>query len=63
MCWIILDGDCGRGFNRIEDMCVNVSVISAAQTDIGSKCSDVGANVVPLVTKSAAFFYQLRVSF
>ena len=58
----MIDGDCGRGFTKIKEMCVNVSYETAAQTDIATKCSELGANVSPLVTTSASFLFQLRVS-
>lgn len=57
----ITDGDCGRGFSRINDMCVNVSITTASKDDITAKCSEMGANIEPLVTKSASFLFQLRV--
>ena len=58
----MIDGDCGRGFTKINELCVNVSYEAAAQTDIATKCSELGTNVSPLVTTSASFLFQLRVS-
>ena len=56
-----IDGDCGRGFSRINDLCVNVSITTAAKDDILAKCGEIGTNIEPLVTTSASFLFQLRV--
>ena len=55
------DGDCGRGFTRINDVCVNVSLTTSAKNEIDEKCSSMGENVKPLTTKSDSFFVQLKV--
>ena len=66
---LTVSGDCGRGFVRIEDVCVNVSIAEAADGGIISKadlteteCQKVCPTCTPLITKSASFFFQLRVS-
>ena len=66
---LIVSGDCGRGFVRIEDVCVNVSIAEAADGGLIPKadltqaeCQQVCPTCTPLVTKSASFFFQLRVS-
>ena len=65
---LIVSGDCGRGFVRIEDVCVNVSIAEAAdgglipKTDLTqAECQKVCPTCTPLITKSASFFFQLRV--
>ena len=55
------DGDCGRGFTRINDVCVNVSMATSGKNEINEKCSSMGENVKPLMTKSDSFFVQLKV--
>ena len=59
--FLYIDGDCGRGFSRIKDVCVNVSVTTAAKDDIPAKCGEIGINIEPLVTTSASLLFQLRV--
>ena len=55
-----LDSNCGRGFARIEDTCLNISHTLATQDEIAEKCSEIGAT--PLVTKSDAHYFQIKVS-
>ena len=55
-----LDSNCGRGFARIEDTCLNISHTLATQDEIAEKCSGIGAT--PLVTKSDAHYFQIKVS-
>ena len=66
---LIVSGDCGRGFVRIEDVCVNVSIAEAADGGFIAKadltqaeCQKVCPTCTPLITKSASFFFQLRVN-
>ena len=54
------DLDCGRGFVRIEDVCLNVSYASTTKDQIAEKCSEI--NATPLVTKSNALYFQMKVS-
>ena len=60
--WSFTDGDCGRGFTRINDVCVNVSSATSAKNEIDEKCSLMGENVKPLIIRSDSFFVQLKVS-
>ena len=60
--WSFTDGDCGRGFTRINDVCVNVSLTTSAKNEIDEKCSSMGEHVKPLIIKSDSFFVQLKVS-
>ena len=45
-----IDGDCGRGFSRIKDLCVNVSITTVAKDDIPAKCGELGTNIEPLLS-------------
>lgn len=53
-----LDGDCGKGFVRIENGCYNVSYAKATKEDILVKCAALGAQA--LSTSSSAIYFQLR---
>ena len=44
----------------IEDTCLNISHTLATQDEIAEKCSEIGAT--PLVTKSDAHYFQIKVS-
>ena len=55
-----LDSNCGRGFARIEDTCLNISHTLATQDEIADKCSEIGAT--PLITRSDAHYFQMKVS-
>ena len=57
---LILEADCGRDYVRVGGICVNVSLADATHGDIATKCAEIGAQ--PLVTKSNAEFFQIRVS-
>ena len=64
----LVSGDCGRGFSRIEDVCVNVSIAEEADGGLipkasltDAECQKICATCTPLITKSASFFFQLRV--
>ena len=56
---MLSDGDCGRDFTRIEGICVSISNTTAAKADIAQECAEIDA--VPLVTPSAAAFFQIKV--
>jgi hypothetical protein len=55
------EGDCGRGFYRIENYCVNVSLASStsAGTDVASKCSAIQAGQLTAVTPALAFLIRV----
>ena len=54
----VLDADCGRGFTRIENTCVNVSLDAIPKADIETRCTELGTT--PLITTSSALYYQLK---
>ena len=57
-----LDGDCGRGFFRIENFCVNVSTSTstAAGTDVTTKCSAIQAGQLASVSTAMSFLIRVR---
>ena len=55
---VISDADCGKGFKRIEDQCLNISYSMARKNDIQDHCSSINAK--PLLMKSASMFHQLK---
>ena len=65
---IIVSGDCGRGFARIDNVCVNVSIAEEADGGMipkadytDTECQKLCPTCTVLKTKSASFFFQLRV--
>ena len=56
--FFILDSDCGRGFVRFDDVCLNISYTSVPKSDIQAKCSEIGAS--PLITKSSSLYFQMK---
>ena len=53
------DADCGRGFVRIDDMCLNVSYAAVPKAKIEENCDKIGGK--PMITRSASIFFQIRV--
>ena len=56
--FISSDADCGKGYRRIENLCLNISYAPAAETDIVSKCAEINAS--PFVTQSSAVYLQTK---
>jgi hypothetical protein len=62
--FIFLDADCGRGFTRIENYCVNISREMAAPNDsptILSRCQAIQAGQLQAPTQ--AMLFLLKVNF
>jgi hypothetical protein len=54
------DADCGRGFSRIGDLCVNISTAVAASTDVAKKCLEIGSGIIN--STNAGSLFQIQVS-
>ena len=52
------NSDCGRGFVRFDDVCLNISYSSVPKSDVQAKCTEIGAS--PLITKSSSLYFQMK---
>ena len=52
------NSDCGRGFVRFDDVCLNISYSSVPKSDVQAQCTEIGAS--PLITKSSSLYFQMK---
>ena len=54
------DADCGEGFVRVDDVCLNISSLTTTKENIPTLCASIGA--IPMITQSASMAFQIQVS-
>ena len=59
----LLDADCGRGFTRVENLCVNISMDTSDVDSIPSKCQAIGAGLLNQTTSGILFLLQVFLLF
>ena len=58
-----VDADCGLGFTRLADICVNVSLSTAAPADVPKRCLDIQAGSINTTTEELVFLIQVFPSY